>query len=272
MVRLHERWGVKNFFICDDSFYISDERVAKFLSLLEGSGIKVKWSCEGNLHILRKLDDATFKRLEESGLNWISIGVESGSDRVRKFYNKPLSESHLIEFNRRMSQFKINIRYNFITGCPIEEKEDLKQTVRLVDQLLEDNPCAMVQSIYITVPFPGTRYLEQCREHGLAVPTSVEEWFDFDPFAVAERLPWMKGRRKRMFVFMMYSSLFVDRKVEYHLSGSLFGRLVTLLGELYRPIARFRFRHLLYYPFPEGALIRWVNRVQMRMAEKKMRI
>jgi len=39
----------------------------------------------------------------------------------------------------------------------------------------------------------------------------------------------------------------------------MMSRLTSGLGRLYRPVARFRFNHFLYFPFPEAVVFKLVN-------------
>jgi anaerobic magnesium-protoporphyrin IX monomethyl ester cyclase len=269
---LQREHGIHNFFIADDSFFISARRAREFVELLLQRGLRITWGSEANCQHLGALDDATLARLADSGLNWVAIGVESGSARVRRYYDKDIDEGELLELNRRAARHGIHTRYNFITGAPVEQKQDLRATIDLIERLLAENDAAMVQAAYITVPFPGTRYLEQCREYGLEPPTDFAGWMDYDPFTVARHMPWMRGRMGRMHTFLMVSSFFVDRKLEYHAIDSAFSRAVNLLGRGYRPLARFRLDHMLYRPFPEGAFVKLLNRAQQSLADRQMRL
>ncbi len=270
--QLQRRHGIDNFFIADDSFFISPKRAEEFVDLLQQRQLRITWGSEANCQHLGALDDATLARLAASGLNWVSIGVESGSQRVRRYYDKDIDEAELLELNRRAAVHRIHTRYNFITGAPVELEADLRASVALMNRLLDENPAAMVQAAYITVPFPGTRYLEQCREYGLQPPTDFHGWMDYDPFTVAKHMPWMRGRTGRMHQFLMFSSFFVDRKLEYHAIDSTFSRVVNALGRTYRPLARLRMQHMLYRPFPEGAFVKLLNRAQQQLVERQMRL
>jgi len=266
---LHDRYGISNFFLIDDSFFLSEERVTEFLERIEGDGLRIKWSCEGNMSNLSRMSDQLLGRLVSAGLTWLSIGVESGSERIRKYFRKNVDVDSVMAFNRRASNYDFSPRYNFVTGTPIEQKADMRKTVSLVQTLLKENPHALVRAVYITVPFPGTEYLSKCAEYGLEPSRDLESWADFDPFTVSRHLPWMKARKKRMFEFLMFSSFFVDRKAEYHLSESTLNRLIAFLGHAYRSVARFRLRHFLYFPFPEAALIKsWIRWKKLRYSPR----
>ena len=268
--RLHRAHGIRNFFVSDDCFFVSLDRAREFAELMIERDLGIRWGCEANLSILSKMDDATLQKLADSGLDFLSIGVESGSERVIEYVAKPVRLSDLRTFNRRLARYPIHPKYTFMTGTPIEGERELRQSVDLVRQLMADNDKALIQAFYLATPYPGTVYLEQCREHGFVPPTRLADWANFDPFSVARYLPWIRGRKKRMFEFMMYGSLFIDDKATYHTGSSAIGRLTAAVGRLYRPVARFRFQHLLHTPFPEGAAIKAVNTAQRILASKRI--
>lgn len=268
--RLHDEHGVRNFFVNDDSFLLSPDRTDRVVQGLEEAGMDIRWCTEGNLVSLDRMSDAELERLAAVGFHWISIGVESGSRRIRKLLGKDIDEDALFRFNRRAVGLGFRPRYNFVTGTPWETRDDLRQTVAMIERLLADNPNAWVQGCYVTTPYPGTVYLEQCKEHGLVEPSSTAVWADFDPFTVGWHLPWMKGRRGRMFEFMMFSSLFVDHKADYHVGESFLGHLVSLAGRAYRPVARARLRRLWARPFPEARLIKAGIRLQRARSRRAL--
>jgi len=266
LARVHRDHGVRNFFIADDSFFVSPERAIAFAHHLERLRLPIRWGTEANVHMLARFDDGVLDLLARSGLDFLSMGVESGSQKILEFVHKPLDLGQLVAFNRRLRRWAIHPKYTFMTGLPVEDENDVRLSVQLVRRLLQDNEKALIQSFYMATPYPGTVYLEQCRAFGFEPPRALAGWADFDPFAVARHLPWVRGNRKRLFEFMMYSSLFVDGKIDYHLSDSWSGRLTAAAGRIYRPLARFRFNHLLYRPFPEAAVFKAVNSAQKMLS------
>ncbi len=263
--RLHREHGARSFFVSDDSFFVSVDRAREVADRILSSGMEIRWSCEANLRDLARLDDATLRELERSGLDYLSMGVESGSERVISYLAKPVRLPDVLDFNARLAHSRIRPKFTMLTGTPIEEEEDLRASIALVQRLRSDNPRSLVRAFFLATPYPGTVYLQQCQEHGLVPPTAMAGWSDYDPFSVARHLPWVRGRKKRMFEFMMYGSLFIDDKASHHAGSSRLGRLTATVSRAYRPVARFRFDHFLHTPFPEAGAIKLVNRAQRLM-------
>lgn len=248
---LNEKHNITGFFIIDDSFFINIKRVYEFIESVKRRNLEIQWCCEANLGDLVKLSANDLKELEKSGLNWLSVGVESGSQEILEKLRKKIKIEDLLDFNGRIKKYDINVRYNFMTGYPWDDNETTGKTVDLCLKLTGESKRIMVQPLYISVPLPGTEYLAECAKRGFKTPDSLEGWADFDPFFILNRLPWAAGKKKKILEMLMYTSFFIDGKPVYHSNRSLRGRIIAFLGRIYRPAARFRFKNLYYRFFIE---------------------
>ena len=263
ITRLHRDHGLDGFFVVDDSFFIDRRRALGFAEALVATGLDIEWCTEANLSDIQRLKDDEWRLLERSGLSWLSVGVESGSPRILKHLRKNVRLPILREFNTRIRRFDIRIRYNFMTGYIWDDDASVRETVDLCLELTRGSRQIMVQPLYISTPLPGTVYLSQAEKAGFETPATLEEWGDFDPFHIAERLPWL-GRRRALFEMLMYTSFFIDGKPDYHANPTPYGRLVRWLGVLYRPLARWRFRHRVTWLFVEKYYFRAAEWLQQR--------
>ena len=230
--------------LIDDNFLLDSRRVLAFIELLKRENLRIKWYCSTDINELKRMDDATLAGLEEVGLRIPEIGVESGSPRILKLVNKRLRIEDVLEVNRRLAKFKFTPHYNFLCGFIWETKAELRQTTSLFLQLLKDNPEATTMTLGVVVPYPGTRYLEMAKEHGFVMPDRLEGWAFFNFAEWADHCPWLDRRKRKLFKALYVASLFVDRKASLHVPGrTIFARLVRLFARMYRPIARWRYRH-----------------------------
>jgi anaerobic magnesium-protoporphyrin IX monomethyl ester cyclase len=266
-----EKFGYSNFFLIDDSFFLDKTRVFEFVRLIKKDGFKISWSTEGNLVSLKNYTIDELNLLGESGLRWISIGIESGSEKIRSFLNKKINENDLIKFNKLISKTKIIPRYNFMSGFPIETKKDILKTALLIKKLVKDNPKAMIQAPYFGVPYPGTKYLKDCKKYGLVEPKNIYEWSEYDSLVIGKYLPWFKKNRKYLDV-LFYSSYFIDNKLEYHLGNSFFEKLIKLFVKVYKPIAIFRFYNLFHFFYIEKYFMIFYNRFFLFYNKLKMKL
>jgi len=249
---LYLNYKITGFFIVDDSFFTNINRVFEFCNELKKIDANIQWCAEANLSDLLRLNDLQIKDLENSGLNWLSVGVESGSQKIIDKLNKKITITQLFEFNERIKNYKINIRYNFMCGYIWEDEEDIDDTINVCLKLTKNSKKIMTQPLYVATPLPGTEYLELAKKSGFIEPKNLEQWSQFDPFEIIDKLPWLMDKRKKKIIeLLMYSSFFIDAKPQYHSNTTLYGRIISALGRIYRPFARFRFKYKFYWFFIE---------------------
>jgi len=87
------------------------------------------------MYIIRKpsqFNEEDFKCMSESGADTLLVGVETGSDRIRKEMRKGFNNQDL-DFTMSMcSKYQIKIYFLMIVGFPSETREDFEQTLDLL--------------------------------------------------------------------------------------------------------------------------------------------
>lgn len=109
-----------------------------------------------------------WETLCRAGLTYVSVGFESGSNRVLEYMKKDCTVEENIECGRILDEYGINSFGNFLFGVPSETNEEAEATVDLVKKI---KPGFLSGSIYCS--YPGTAQDRECREQGLIVPGSV---------------------------------------------------------------------------------------------------
>ena len=242
-----DRFDIGDVYFVDDNFFIDIDRSKRIMSGLAEIGIP--WQVQGvDIISLQKMDDEFLKELERSGCRRITIGVESGSERIRRLMKKKGQVSDIVECIRRIKNYNIIVFCSFLTGVPTETVEELKETVKLLLTLLEENPNVRNSPIYNYTPYPGTEMYHLAVEQGFVPPKDLKSWstlgrWDLDSFEKNSppRRVWGK-KNLQVFEYLYFTSLFLDKKTnEYPLP-----RPLKLLIDAYRPIARFRVRNLFF--------------------------
>lgn len=68
------------------------------------------------------------KLLKEAGLERVEVGVQSGSERVRKeYFERPVSDRRLLQDSRLLKEMGVVPFYDFIVDNPFESEEDRRQ-------------------------------------------------------------------------------------------------------------------------------------------------
>jgi radical SAM superfamily enzyme YgiQ (UPF0313 family) len=106
-----------------------------------------------------------------ANLIYINIGLESGSERIRKeILNRPgYTNADLIKFCQTAKKHGIKISLFVLLGLPTETVQDYLTTVKV---LRECDPNTIYESIYY--PYPGTKLYDLAAEMRLFDPATID--------------------------------------------------------------------------------------------------
>lgn len=147
---LYDRHKIREFHIIDDNFIFDKVYAKEFLRKLIDLDLDISWATPNGVRI-DSLDEELLKLMKESGLYLISLGIESGSDRVLSLMKKNITINKIRGGIKLIHRFGIDIAGFFIIGFPGETVEDIKKTIRFSLDL------GLIRANYFTyLPFPGT--------------------------------------------------------------------------------------------------------------------
>lgn len=115
------------------------------------------WDANGRANILAKFEPVFLDYLKDHGAHEIAIGIESGSERLRKRIDKQVSESEIRFSISELTKRDIHVKGYFMIGLPTETKEETKATIALARDLTVQNKAFFRASIFIFRPYPGTK-------------------------------------------------------------------------------------------------------------------
>ena len=198
-----------------------------------------------DVETLRDLDDAYFSNLLDCGLTRVTVGIESGSDRIREKLNKRPDTAGVLEVIKWLNKYPVIVYCSFITNFPSETIDDLKKTVQMIVALTELNPYFRTSPIYQFIPFPGTPMFNTAVEDGFKPPDTLSGWGD-----ISYENGYGKDNLKTGKAFyrgLYFTTLFCDRKYDEYLTRPF----IKILARAYRSIAIFRLKRLLMRFIPE---------------------
>ncbi|MEM3394251.1 MAG: hypothetical protein QXY79_04315, partial [Candidatus Methanomethylicia archaeon] len=108
--------------------------------------------------------------------------------------------------------------------------------------LLQENPKAIIQSLFSVVPYPGTEMYQIAIKNGFDPPTNLEGWANFTPENWISKIPWVNEKRRRDLKTLYFASIFIDEKINLTLSKNIKTTLLSSLAFFYRPVARYRLK------------------------------
>jgi len=113
----------------DDVFTFDRDWVAEFArSYRRHVGIPF-WCYTHALHT----DFGTFELLRDAGLRRVTLGIQSGSQRIlREVYNRPVPNRKVIESARTLERIGVEYDFDIITNSPFETEQDCVDTLELL--------------------------------------------------------------------------------------------------------------------------------------------
>ena len=158
MKLLYNEYGINVFILNDDNFTHSMKITIEFCNEIIKSNLPIKWLSSGGLEVVSLRKEETIKALNESGLIFYNLAIETGSQTTLRRIKKPLTveiAKDVVGLLRKNTD-KYLIGF-FITGFPFETKNDIKTTLRFAGSLDLD-----WRALYLFQPFPGTALYDEC--------------------------------------------------------------------------------------------------------------
>ncbi|MHB8232919.1 MAG: radical SAM protein [bacterium] len=85
------------------------------------------------------LDENNLNLIKETGIKTITLGIETGSSRLKKLLNKDISNDEIITVLKNIiKKGIINIKSYFMFGLPYEEREDIDETISLIKTMQKE--------------------------------------------------------------------------------------------------------------------------------------
>lgn len=139
IVEYHTRYGVKNFYFNDS---LMNGNMSDFRSFNQhlvdyyvSNNMPMRSFRYSGMYIVRKPNQMTeqdFELIGNAGADTLLIGVETGSDRVRKEMKKGFNNQDLDFTVQMCSKYGIRLYFLMIVGFPSETREDFEQTLELL--------------------------------------------------------------------------------------------------------------------------------------------
>jgi anaerobic magnesium-protoporphyrin IX monomethyl ester cyclase len=163
--QLRDEKGVRGVQIHDDTFTYDLPWLEKFI---EGAGRLHMQYFVGTRadHAVRHPD--LFRRMRGVGVRALSVGFESGNNRILKILQKDIDVATNLAGAEVMHKYGYKIFANMMFGIPGETREEMEDTLRFIAAI---RPVRVSPSIFS--PYPGNLLGDQMRAEGKVVDTGV---------------------------------------------------------------------------------------------------
>lgn len=140
----------------DDTFLLDNGWMERLCGLLLEADLGIVWGCNVRADVA---DKETLALMQRAGLRIVHMGIESASQRILdEVYHKGITIEQVRRAVSNASDLGLKVRGYFMLGAPGETEDEVRQTVRLANELPLDDV-----TFSITTPLPHTHLYEQTR-------------------------------------------------------------------------------------------------------------
>jgi radical SAM superfamily enzyme YgiQ (UPF0313 family) len=160
---------------------VPKEKITEFLCKYHDR-CKIPFTIQTSVPTL--LDEDILKLLRKAQCCAISVGVESGSERIRKEVMKKIIPTDLIKKSFDLCRkHELRVTANYMIGLPYEEEADVQETIKLNRMI---NPPSIAVTFF--TPFIGTELYDICIKEGYYKPFR-ENVYDYPPLDMPQLKP-----------------------------------------------------------------------------------
>jgi anaerobic magnesium-protoporphyrin IX monomethyl ester cyclase len=184
---LKEKFQFDHIWFCDDIFGLKPGWVHAFADLVEKEGLHFRFKMQARADLL--LQEEYIKDLARAGCENVWMGAESGSQKILDDMDKGTTVKQIYEATALLKKHGIHPSFFIQFGYLGETKEDIKKTIRMINELL---PYEI--GISVSYPLPGTLFYEK-------VKTDLKEktnWTDSDELALMFRNTYQPAFYKQL--------------------------------------------------------------------------
>jgi radical SAM superfamily enzyme YgiQ (UPF0313 family) len=156
----HVDAGFKRFYFVDNTFNIPLPYAKEICSKLIKSGLKISWRC---IIYPGKVDEEFIDLLSRAGCTEVSLGFESGCERILRTMNKKYTPETIFKTSEMLKDFGIKRMGFLLLGGPGETKESVEESLVFADSLRLD---ALKITIGIRI-YPYTTLAEIAVDEGV---------------------------------------------------------------------------------------------------------
>jgi radical SAM superfamily enzyme YgiQ (UPF0313 family) len=179
--------GLKFINFMDDTFTSSRKRVLEMCDMINRirKDYDFRWYIEGRVNILAENLDL-IDIMVDSGLTYLQVGIESGSQKVLDAQNKRITTDQLrVVFSKigKLKNKNIAIVGNIILGNAGETEESLMETLTFAKELYKLADFNASITFGFLVPFQGTPIKENPNKYDLKI---IDDDFELNMYQFKE--------------------------------------------------------------------------------------
>lgn len=158
-----ERWGATCFPFQDLTAIIQKKWIVDFCQELLRRELDIVWQLPTGTRS-EAIDAEVADLLRRTGMICMSYAPESGSEETRRLIKKKLKRERLVESLRAAVGAGLNVSCFFVVGFPHDTREQIAETLPLMDELADAGATDVSCAFYMALP--GTELFESLYDSG----------------------------------------------------------------------------------------------------------
>ena len=156
-LKLIENTYKVNFVDFDDGTFTYDKKYLQtFCNTMISENLGIKWRCTARYD---NLDEDLLRLMKRANCFGLYFGLESGSNRILKAINKNTTVAQIINVSEMVYNIGIPSGTSVLFGLPGETKEDMEETLKLMETIKTD-----IFDVNSYVPLPGSPLWDSMNE------------------------------------------------------------------------------------------------------------
>jgi len=155
--------GYESFFFVDNTFNLPPAYAKELCRRIAEKGLQMRWR---SIIYPKNVDQELVELMAAAGCRQISLGFESGSDRMLKKLNKRFSTGDVQAISTLFADHGIERMGFLLLGSPGETQESVEQSLAFADSL-ELNALRLSAGVRI---YPDTELADVARQQGIISP------------------------------------------------------------------------------------------------------
>jgi len=125
------------------------------------------------------LTEEKIKILKEAGLAWVTMGLQSGSERInQKIFYRNVSNDKFLKATALAKKYRVSGYYDVILDNPFEEESDVVQTLRVLEKI----PKPFQLQLFTLTFYKGTDlYRMMKKKMGEKADLNISNYFSYRP-------------------------------------------------------------------------------------------
>ena len=170
---LVNNFGVRNIKIADEIFVLNPRHVASICNLITKRGYDLNIWCYARVDTIK---EDMLEMLKKAGINWLALGIESASERVRDDAMKGITQDRICHVVEKVRGYGINVIGNYIFGLPEDDLDTMQKTLEMAIDL----NCEFA-NFYCAMAYPGSELFRLAIENQWPLP---EAWSAYSQHSV----------------------------------------------------------------------------------------